>query len=292
MKRLGIYLLLLIAAWHAGARADILTDSVTLEPKSEVLRPVVSVFSGEVGAARMLDTYLSPLFYNGTHTGLAWEHQQATGFNPERWVRQLELQLDYNITHNPAGNHDNHALLMQGRWSLMWRKQVATPGLQIIVGPETALRGGVLYSGHNSNNVVSARVHWHVGATAQAVYNMRIGRLPVTLRYQVVLPVAGIFYSPEYGESYYEMYVGNREGLAHFACWGNRFDMENLITADLHIGATVLRLGYRNRFATSWVNELSVRERNHALVIGIGGEILSLGFRKEPAAAKTISSIY
>lgn len=259
------------------------------------LRPVVSIFSAEIGGAHMLDTYLSPLRYNGLHLGLAWEHIQATGFAPERWIRRLELSADYNRTHNPAGNHRNHSLQAQAQWSLLrrWRVAAPTADLQLMAGGETTLRGGMLYSGHNSNNVVSARAHWSIGAAAMAVYNTRLGRLPVTLSYRLSLPVAGVFYSPEYGESYYEMYVGNRGGLAHFGWWGNRFDMENLLAVDLHLGATVLRLGYRNRFATSWVNSLSVRERNHAFVIGIGGEILSLGYRHAATASpRTISSIY
>ena len=264
------------------------------EADTAVIRPVTSIFSADIGGSHLLDTYLSPLHNSGMHVGMAWEHFQATGFSPENWVRQLELSVAYERNNSPAGNHHFHSLIGQGRWSLMRRwRGVGTPELQLMAGGMTALRGGIIYAPQNSNNVVSARVQWNVGLSGMAVYNCRIGRLPVTLSYQASIPVAGAFYSPEYGESYYEMYVGNHSGLVHFGWWGNRFDMENLVAADLHLGTTVLRLGYRNRFSTSWVSNLSTRERYHAVVIGLGGDILSLGYRKAlPSNAKIVSPLY
>lgn len=295
IKRLSILLLIIFADISAFSQAPI--DSMYLDFVVEdniPVRPVTSLFSAGIGAAHLLDTYLSPLPYDGTHFSLSWQHFQATGFSPEKWVRQLQFDVDYNITHNPAGNHDNHALLGQAQWALMrqWR-DIGSHDLRLAVGGETAIRGGILYTAHNSNNVVSGRVHWNIGATALAVYNFRIKRLPVTLSYQATIPVAGVFYSPDYDETYYEIYLGNHKNLAHFGWWGNRFDMENLVAADLHFGSTIVRIGYRNRFMTSWVNNLSVRERNHSFVIGIGGEILSLGYRKPlPGNAPRLSPLY
>lgn len=261
---------------------------------STVLRPVTSIVSVSGGGSHLLDTYLSPLHNSGLHLGLAWEHFQATGFSPDNWVRQLELSASYERNNSPAGNHHFHSVTGQARWSLMRRwKGVLTPELQLMAGGQTALRGGIIYAPQNSNNVVSARVQWNVGLSAMAAYNFKIKRLPVTLSYQASVPVAGVFYSPEYGESYYEMYVGNHSGLVHFGWWGNRFDMENMVAADLHLGSTVLRIGYRNRFSTSWVSNLSTRERYHAVVIGLGGDILSLGYRKSlPRDARIVSPLY
>lgn len=261
---------------------------------STVLRPVTSIVSVSGGGSHLLDTYLSPLHNSGLHLGLAWEHFQATGFSPDNWVRQLELSASYERNNSPAGNHHFHSVTGQARWSLMRRwKGVLTPELQLMAGGQTALHGGIIYAPQNSNNVVSARVQWNVGLSAMAAYNFKIKRLPVTLSYQASVPVAGVFYSPEYGESYYEMYVGNHSGLVHFGWWGNRFDMENMVAADLHLGSTVLRIGYRNRFSTSWVSNLSTRERYHAVVIGLGGDILSLGYRKSlPRDARIVSPLY
>lgn len=225
---------------------------------------------------------------------LNYEAQQATGFNPENWTRQLGIGVDYDYTHNPAGNHTMHSLIVDGRWGMMHRwKDVFTPGLQFQLGGATQLRGGVLYNANNSNNVVSARIHWNVGILGQAIYNTHIKRLPITLRYQASLPVVGAFFAPEYDEAYYEIYLGNHSNLAHFGWWGNRFDLDHMLSADLHLGNTIIRIGYRNRISTSWINNISTRDMAHYLVIGIGGEFLNLGAKsRNKLNNKVISSIY
>lgn len=278
--------LVLIATAMTVAARDTETDSV-------VLRPAAGLFTVDVGGAVARDTYLSPLDYTGLDLRLGYEHLQATGFSPRKWVRQLEVGVDYVNATNPAGNHTAHALLAQAQWSLMRRwADVPWRGVQLMAGGMTGAAGGMLYNALNSNNVVSARAMWHVGATAQAVWNFKIKRLPVTLRYQVSLPVAGVFYGPDYDETYYEMYLGNRSGLAHMGWWGNRFDMTNLLTVDLRLGGTILRLGYRNTIARSHVRGITVHDYRNTLVIGVGGEFLSLGYRKPVPAAQSVSAIY
>lgn len=257
------------------------------------LRPVAGMFTAEVGHASVLDSYLTPIAYGGTAMRLGYEAQQATGFNPEWWTRQLDLGINYNYTHNPAGNHTMHALTIDARWGMMHRwRGVLTPGLQLMAGGSTQFTGGALYNANNSNNVASARVHWSLGFMGQAVLNTRIKRLPVTIRYQATLPVAGVFFSPEYDEAYYEIYLGNHRNLVHMGWWGNRFDMENFVAADLHLGGTLLRVGYRNRIASSWVSNINCREVTHCVVIGIGGEFLSVGRKQRAESSNIISSIY
>lgn len=258
------------------------------------LRPVASMFTAQYGHGTDLDTYISPVKYGGHAIAINYEAQQATGFSPQHWTRQLSLGLDYNYTHNPAGNHTMHALLLDARWAMMHRwSNVATTGLQLQLGGMTQLRGGVLYNANNSNNVASARIHWNVGVQAQAIYNTHIKRLPITLRYQAALPVAGVFFSPDYDEAYYEIYLGNRHNLAHMGWWGNRFDLDHMLSADLHLGSTIVRIGYRNRINTSWINNISTRSIAHYIVVGIGGEFLSVGREKAASVNNNIiSSMY
>ncbi len=258
------------------------------------LRPVATVISAQYGHASTLDTYLSPVRYGGHAMSLNYEAQQATGFAPESWTRQLNIGVDYDYTHNPAGNHTMHSLMVDGRWGMMHRwNDVLTPGLQFQFGGATQLRGGVLYNANNSNNVVSARINWNVGILGQAIYNTHIKRLPITVCYQAAMPVMGVFFAPDYDEAYYEIYLGNHSNLAHFGWWGNRFDLDHMLSADLHLGNTIIRIGYRNRVSTSWINNISTRDMNHYIVIGLGGEFLNIGTKdRNKLNNKVISSIY
>ena len=121
----------------------------------------------------------------------------------------------------------------------------------------------------NSNNPVTERAHANLGATGMAWFNTRLGRKPITLRYQLQLPVMGVFFAPEYDESYYEIYLGNHKNLAHLGWWGNRLDMTNYLGADLQMGKTTLRIGYRNRLEHWTVNHLHVHDISHSLVLGL-----------------------
>lgn len=261
----------------------------------EVLRPSISSFTAEVGGASILDTYLTPIRYHGVNTRLAYEGLRAMKFSPDRWIMQGVTAVEYANVQNPAGNHTMHSLMIDAKWGMMHRwNDVFTPRLTLHLGGSPQLRGGVIYNAYNSNNPVSAKIRLSLNLSAMASYHINVGRVPVTLRYQATLPTIGAFFSLDYGEAFYELYVGNTQGIVNVGWWGNRFDMENLLTADLHLGNSVLRLGYRNLIETSWVHNLNTQIFTHGFVIGISGEWLQLGARQKKLspAVRIVSALY
>lgn len=261
----------------------------------EVLRPSISSFTAEVGGASILDTYLTPIRYHGVNTRLAYEGLRAMKFSPDRWIMQGVTAVEYANVQNPAGNHTMHSLMIDAKWGMMHRwNDVFTPRLTLHLGGSPQLRGGVIYNAYNSNNPVSAKIRMSLNLTAMASYHINVGRVPVTLRYQATLPTIGAFFSLDYGEAFYELYVGNTQGIVNVGWWGNRFDIENLLTADLHLGNSVLRLGYRNLIETSWVHNLNTQIFTHGFVIGISGEWLQLGARQKKLspAVRIVSALY
>ena len=91
------------------------------------------------------------------------------------------------------------------------------------------------------------------------------------------MPLTGMFFSPQYGELYYEIYLGNRSGLVRAAWPGNFLRLDNLLSADLHFGATTLRLGYRLDYSSSKASHIVTRRLSHCAVVGITCEWISLG---------------
>ena len=229
----------------------------------------LSMLTLDAGYASIHDSYLTPITYDGLDLGLALDVTRL--INDHRWLWQLQVGADYNYVENNAKNNDLHKVMgdisfnMQHAW-----QGVLHPRLGFSAGPMAQLRAGIVYDAVNSNNPVTVRAHWNLGATGMAWFNTRMWRIPVTLRYQVQLPVAGVFFAPEYDESYYEIYLGNHKNLAHLGWWGNRLDMTNYLGADLHLGKTTLRIGYRSRLEHWNVNHLHVHDVTHALVLGIG----------------------
>ncbi len=279
--------LLALALSLSGSAAP--SDSIgTPEP----YRPVAAAYTLEMGGARLADTYLTPLRYTGWNAALAYERLQAMKFNPRRWLMRLSARVGMASAQNPARNATMWMPSLDLSWGMFHRWRLPA-GFTVAAGCSTSIGLGCLYLSRNGNNPVSGKAAWTVDASAMAVWNGSIGRLPVALRYQPTIPLIGAFFSPDYGELYYEIYLGNHSGLAHCAWWGDYFAMDHLLTADLRLGGTSLRLGYRGYLLSTSVNNITSRVTTHSFIIGLSGEWLSLNPRKPfNADAQIISAIY
>ncbi len=261
------------------------------------LRPVLSAYGVELGTSHLADTYLTPLHYNGWHAGLSYERMQAMAFNPEAWIMQLSARVNFDRAQNPARNAAMLNLEAEAAWTMMrrWRAPFGAPeALSLGIGPGTSLRGGVLYLNRNGNNPAAAKGAWTLNANAFAAYNLRIGKLPVTLRYEVMLPVTGVFFAPEYGQLYYEIWLGERDGLAQMAWWGNYFRIDNRVSADLRLGGTTLRVGYHNDIISTKAHDIVSRRITHSFSFAVVTEWTSLSSRKKQQSneARIISALY
>ncbi|MCM1519810.1 MAG: DUF3316 domain-containing protein [Lachnoclostridium sp.] len=286
MKRIYNLLIAVIVAVTALPVMAAEADSV------EILRPVRAAYTAEIGSSHLADTYLTPLRYDGIHAALAYQRYQAMKFAPERWTMSLTLNLGLDKADNPARNATMWNLALDADWGMMHRWRVH-PLLTLAAGGSTTISAGALYNARNGNNPVSAKASWTVDVTGYAACHLTIGHLPVTIVYRPTIPVTGVFFSPDYGELYYEIYLGNHSGLCHGAWWGNYFRMDNLLTADLEFGATYLRVGYHGGIFSSKVNDITTNVFTHSFVVGISGEWLSLNPRK-PRSCKSriVQAIY
>ncbi len=245
------------------------SDSIAITPKP--VRPVASAYTVEVGGSHLIDTYLTPLEYDGWDISVQYERLQAMKFNPERWIMRLAIGLEMDRTKNPSGNATMWYGGLNVSWGMMHRWRMP---YDIILsgGGSASLDAGCLYNERNGNNPASAKAAITANITGSASWNGKIGRLPITVRYQPTIPVIGAFFSPDYGELYYEIYLGNHSGLAHPAWWGNYFKMENLVTIDLHFSNTSLRIGYHGNILSTKVNDITSRMVTNNFLIGVSGE--------------------
>lgn len=248
-----------------------------------VVRPVFAAYTLEFGSAHLADTYLTPLKYDGWHAAFDYQRYQAMRFAPEDWSMRLHLGLGLDKTDNPARNATMWGLMLSADWGMMRKFRPFAADLTLAAGASTGIEAGCLYNARNGNNPASAKAAWTVNLTGFASYRTKIGRLPVTVTYQPTLPVAGVFFAPDYGELYYEIYLGDHSGLVHGAWWGNYFKLDNSLAADFHFGATNLRVGYHGAIFSSKVNHVVTHIYTHAFTIGVSGEWLSVNPRKRMA---------
>lgn len=249
-------------------------------------RPVTSVYALEYGAGSALSTYLSPLRYHGSSVSASGQWTKALPVNPEKLVMQFNTSLDFKSMLNKRQTAQMIGFDAGFNWNILYRIHPADR-LQVAFGGGPSVEGGVLYVPRNGNNPVSANAALSIDVSASASWRMKIGRLPVLISDRVRLPSLGVFFSPQYGETYYEIYLGNHSGLAHCGWWGNRFGIDNLLSIDLDFGRTAMRIGYRYRLQTQWVCDLNTQVSSHALVLGVIPQ--GLGLKKK---RKAVYGIY
>lgn len=284
--------ILLLGLLLAGT-CSTLTAQETVEQPAP-LRPVTAFYTLEAGSAHITDTYLTPIRYSGWTLGFGYDRWQAMKFDPGRWSMNLWMNLHIDRTENSPGNAAMWDLGLAFSWGMYrkWTLPVAG-GLNVGAGGRLRADLGCLYLSRNGNNPASAKASATLDASVYAAKRIKVFGKLLDLRYITSVPVIGAFFSPDYGELYYEIWLGNYKGLAHCAWWDRYFRWDNDVTADLHLGNTILTFGYRCNLLSTKINHINTRMVSHSFVFGLGGEWISLSPGKKLSAdAKIISAIY
>lgn len=286
MKRLLITLAIATSLLMPGI------SSAQTDSTATVMRPVYAAYTVNAGTSHRADTYLSPVKYEGWAIGFGYQRRQAMKFNPTDWLINLQLDLDIGRTKNPTGNAIMWYAGIDVSWGMLHRWKL-TESFSVGAGPSIAVNGGCLYLDRNGNNPASAKAAITLNASVYGAWNGSILNLPVTIRYQAFSPLTGIFFAPDYGELYYEIYLGNHSGLARCGWWGNYFRYDHQLTADLHLGATWLRIGYRGNIFSTKASHIVTRDISHCAVIGLSGEWISVDSgRKLSSETRMITATY
>ncbi len=276
--RLSLPAILLSVIMMATSQRS-LASGTNAESDSITVRPVTSAFAIEAGSSHLADTYLTPLRYRGTRFAFDYRRRQAMAFDPEHWEMSLGGAVGINRDENPAKNATMWGLDFNLSWSMTHRWHVA-PQVNVGVGGMTKIDAGVLYLARNGNNPCSAKGAWQLGAEAFASWRLSLGRLPLTLTYDVRMPLTGVFFTPDYGQLYYELWLGERDGLVSGMWLGNYFALDNRVLADLHFGATTLRLGYHLDITSTKARGIVSRDVSHTAIVGIVCDWLSIDRRR------------
>ena len=102
------------------------------------------------------------------------------------------------------------------------------------------------------------------------IYRFKIKNYQFVARYQANVPVAGVMFSPNYGQSYYEIFtLGNSEGVIKFTSLNNQPSIRQLFSLDFPVGCTKIRLNYLWDIQQSKVNKLKTHTYSHIFMLFI-----------------------
>ena len=232
-------------------------------------RYIIHTMSYGVGHANVYDTYLSPQEYKGIDFRLSRETMRMTNMFDGNVSVQNLFQANLSYMHNHAGNNNTFAGLIN--WNYGWHYQFhISESFKVLAGGLGDINGGFVYNLRNSNNPASARAYINLAASGMLIWRTRIKNLPLTVRYQANVPVAGVFFSPNYGQSYYEIFtLDNWSGVINFTSLHNQPSIRQYFTVDVPVSRSRLRFSYLWDVQQSKVNNLKTHTYGYVFMVGV-----------------------
>ncbi len=229
-----------------------------------------------VGTLFLEDTYLSPLRYDGTTFTILHDRLNASRFVNARLLLQQQFKIQAAITKNPTSSASEYYGELDYRVCGLY-PMLGDSSFRLLAGGGWEASLGGIYNVRNSNNPGSFKASTNLNILVMAFYSWR----EMTFRWQLGMPFAGLFFSPEYGHSYYEIFtLGNSERTLCFASFHNQQAFRNYFTVDLPIGNVTLRAGYLCDYYRTDQNQLVTRILSHQFVLGLAFESLYFGGKR------------
>ena len=234
-----------------------------------------------VGFTNVFDTYLSPQEYKGVDFRISRESMRMTKWMNGNVSLQSFFQADLGYTHNRVDNNNTFSGLANWNYGLHYNFPI-TSNFKLLAGGLIDLNGGFVYNLRNGNNPAQARAYINLDASGMAIWDLRIKNYPISLRYQVNLPFAGIMFSPNYGQSYYEIFtLGNWNGVINFTSLHNQPSLRQMLTVDFPVGRAKMRLDYLWEAQQSKVNDIKTHTYSHVFMVGFVKELFLIRDKKK-----------
>ena len=157
-----------------------------------------------LGPTKVLDTYLTPENFSGT--GITYMYIKEQRDTTRRWSNTYEHEVDLSNTHDRSHNINDLEITYNLYWARYYNFRPVLNGLKLQAGVAANLCAGAIYNMTSSNNPAQARAALNIMPSATATYGFHISRHRFTARYELNLPLVGVMFSPNYGQSYYEIF--------------------------------------------------------------------------------------
>lgn len=284
MKRYKVLFLCGLLLGSAGLQAQEVEDRALQELRADSAsrnRFITRATLYGVGFTNVFDTYLSPQEYTGVDFRISRESMRMTKWMNNRVSLQSFFQADLGYTHNKVDNNNAFSGLANWNYGLHYNFPI-TSNFKLLAGGLADINGGFVYNLRNGNNPAQARAYINLDASGMAIWDLHIKNRPLTLRYQINLPLMGVMFMPNYGQSYYEIFtLGHWNGVINFTSLYNQPSLRQMLTVDFPVGKAKMRFAYIWDAQQSKINEIKTHTYSHVFMVGFVKEIYLLRNKKK-----------
>jgi len=232
-----------------------------------------------IGSANILDTYISQEKFTGF--GATITHQTEWERTGRKWRTTAWHQADFQSVQDRGESARELAASYQ---LYVGRMRWWSVGSNLRLGYAASLNGlvGFLYNTSNTNNPAQARLAVRNVNSGLAEWRFTLWDKPFAINYQLDLPMFGLMFSPNYGQSYYELF--SRGNYDHNVCFVGFWQMPSLrqqLSLDIPVSRTLtLSLGYLGNYQQTEVNNLKTHYYDHRFMIGVKKRIRIINYRQ------------
>ena len=190
-----------------------------------------------------------------------------------RWFAQslFSLHGDYTLA------AEGHGLTVGGMADYSYTYYYEAPLLspqggkfRVFAGPQAQLRIGGIYNLRNSNNPAQLKLGIHLAASALAKYSFTLWRVPMNVRMQADMPLLGLAFGPDYGQSYYEIfYLRQAKGCVHLTAPHNNLSLCTALSYGIEFRPCTLRITWKEDLYHWQLGGQQYRMFNHTAMIGL-----------------------
>lgn len=220
-----------------------------------------------MGHTDLLDTYLSQERFTGTELGYLSQSVR----------RRLDSRISSTFVHHimlsSTGTRGNSNSLLTAMyhfmlgWHYNWNWPV--PRISVALGGMVDGTLGGTYNTRNSNNPAQARAALSLDPAVRIAWPFSIGHCPLVLHYEAALPLIGAAFSPNYGQSYYEIF--SRSNYDHNIVMTSPFSgpqLHQMLLLDFRLWRVTFTIGYGADLRQMRANQLKYHQYTHALLFG------------------------
>lgn len=229
----------------------------------------------KLGYIEQVDSYLSPLIYDGTYIGLSNEWFQPFRKKKqyiEKWSHEGGFEAGVAQMYNPMKSNMMLAIYLHTEWGALY-KTVDIHNFNLFVSPMVNLDGNFRYHVNNINKPFSTDIGLDLSAFLKLDYTL-VRKKKYRFNYDLKWNVVGADYLPDYWQGYYE--TDNIGKNFRFAGLWNRQNIKQEFSVDFIFKKIGIKVGINHNYNHTFGKHITM-ERN--MINGVIGLIFNYEYK-------------